>query len=77
MKIDIDRVDTVTPDTLIGDLVLWHPETASVLYDIGMHCLGCPASGAETIREAAAVHDVDTDELVARLNEKMTSSKLQ
>lgn len=73
MKIDIDRVDTATADTLIGDLVFWHPETASVLYAIGMHCLGCPASGAETIREAAAVHGVDTDELVTLLNEKIGS----
>ena len=50
MKIDIDRVRTVTPDTNIGDLVLWHPETAEILFALGMHCLGCPASGAETIR---------------------------
>ena len=40
MKIDIDRVETVTPDTLIGDMVLFHPETAELLFSIGMHCLG-------------------------------------
>ena len=49
MKIDIDRVETVTPDTLIGDLVLFHPETAELLFSIGMHCLGCPSSGVETV----------------------------
>ena len=68
MKIDIDRVETVTPDTNIGDLVLFHPETAELLFSIGMHCLGCPSSGVETVSEAAEVHGIDADELVSRLN---------
>ena len=68
MKIDIDRVETVTPDTNIGDLVLFHPETAELLFSIGMHCLGCPSSGVETVSEAAEVHGLDADELVSRLN---------
>lgn len=71
MRIDIDRVAVVTPETHIGDLVLWHPETAELLYAIGMHCLGCPASGAETVREAADVHGIDTESLVALLNEQI------
>ena len=69
MKIDIDRVRTVTPDTNIGDLVLWHPETAEILFALGMHCLGCPASGAETVREAAEVHGLDAAVLVQKLKE--------
>ena len=68
MKIDIDRVETVTPDTLIGDLVLFHPETADLLFSIGLHCLGCPSSGIETISDAASVHGLDTCKLVAQLN---------
>lgn len=68
MKIDIDRVEVATPDTLIGNLVLFHPETADLLYSIGMHCLGCPSSGIETIREAAEVHGADVGELVDKLN---------
>ncbi|MBP7188040.1 MAG: DUF1858 domain-containing protein [Ruminococcus sp.] len=68
MKIDIDRVETVTPETLIGDMVLFHPETAELLFSIGMHCLGCPSSGVETVSEAAEVHGLDADELVSQLN---------
>ncbi|HRR78354.1 MAG TPA: DUF1858 domain-containing protein [Ruminococcus sp.] len=68
MKIDIDRVKTVTPDTLIGDMVLFHPETAELLFSIGMHCLGCPSSGVETVKDAASVHGLDTDKLVSQLN---------
>lgn len=68
MKIDIDRVETVTPDTNIGDLVLFHPETADLLFSIGLHCLGCPSSGVETVSEAAAVHGIAADDLVKKLN---------
>ena len=69
MKIDIDRVKTVTPDTLIGDMVLFHPETAELLLSIGMHCLGCPSSGVETVSDAADVHGLDTEKLVSQLND--------
>ena len=69
MKIDIDRCEMITADTNIGDLVLWHPETAEILFDLGMHCLGCPASGAETIRDAAEVHGIDVQVLIRRLRE--------
>ncbi len=69
MKIDIDRVETVTPKTLIGDLVLFHPETAELLFSIGLHCLGCPSSGVETIKDAADVHGLDTEKLVSQLND--------
>ena len=68
MKIDIDRVETVTPNTLIGDMVLFHPETAELLFSIGMHCLGCPSSGVETESDAASVHGLDADDLVRKLN---------
>ena len=39
-----------------------------VFFDMGMHCLGCPISRGETVREAAEVHGNDVDELVAKLN---------
>ena len=33
-----------------------------------MHCLGCPASAAETLEEACAVHGIDVDEVLKELN---------
>jgi hybrid cluster-associated redox disulfide protein len=62
----------ITKTTLIGDLLQINAEAAApVLLGIGMHCLGCPASQNETIEEAAAVHGVDADALVAELNAKL------
>lgn len=58
----------ITKDTVVGDILDIAPETAPAFLDIGMHCLGCPASRGETIEQACAVHGTDADELVAKLN---------
>ncbi len=54
--------------TKIGDLLEQFPEKAEILLEAGMHCLGCPASQAETLEEACDVHGIDVEELVAKLN---------
>ena len=54
----------ITKDTLIGDLIKIDPNVVPLLMQIGMHCIGCPASMGETLEEAAMVHGVDVDELM-------------
>lgn len=54
--------------TKIGELLEQAPEKAELLLEAGMHCLGCPASQAETLEEACEVHGINVDELVERLN---------
>ena len=60
---------TVTKDSIIGDVLDFNPETAPYFLEMGMHCLGCPSSRGETIEEACAVHGVEADELVNKLND--------
>ena len=55
-------------DTKIGEIMEVAPEKAEILLSIGMHCLGCPASQAETIEEACDVRGVNVDELLEKLN---------
>ena len=52
----------------IGELLAEAPEKADILLEAGMHCLGCPASQAETLEEACEVHGIDVEELLAKLN---------
>lgn len=59
---------TVTKDTIIGEILDEDFEVAPYFLEIGMHCLGCPASRGETIEEACMVHGTDPDELVSQLN---------
>ncbi len=58
----------VTKETIIGDILDACPETAPLFLEIGMHCLGCPASRGETIADACMVHGTDADELVEKIN---------
>lgn len=59
---------TITKDTIIGDILDADFDAAPYFLEIGMHCLGCPASRSETIEQACSVHGTDADELVAKLN---------
>ena len=54
--------------TKIGELLEIAPEKAEILIESGMHCLGCPASQAETIEEACQVHGIDVEELLEKIN---------
>ena len=55
-------------DTQIGYILEVAPEKAEILLEIGMHCLGCPASQMETLEEACSVHGIDVNEVVEKLN---------
>lgn len=63
----------ITKDMVIGDILNADGGTAVFFFEMGMHCLGCPASRGETVEEACAVHGVDVDALVARVNEYLAS----
>ena len=54
--------------TTIGELLEKNPKKADILLSIGMHCLGCPASQAETLEEACMVHGIDVEELLEEIN---------
>ena len=43
--------------------------TADILMASGMHCLGCIMASGENLEQACAVHGIDADEIVNRLND--------
>lgn len=59
---------TVNKDTIIGSILDVAPDTAPFFLEMGMHCLGCPASRGETVEQACRVHGVDAEELIAKIN---------
>lgn len=65
----------ITKKTIIGDLLDYDVETAQFFFEIGMHCLGCPASRGESIEQACAVHGTDADALVKKLNDFLAAKK--
>jgi len=63
----------VTKESIIGDVLDFNPGTAKFFFEIGMHCLGCPASRGESIADACVVHGTDADALVQKLNEFLSA----
>ncbi|MBQ3551841.1 MAG: DUF1858 domain-containing protein [Clostridia bacterium] len=46
---------------------------AEILLESGMHCLGCIAAHTENLEQACAVHGIDVDDLVNRINQYLES----
>lgn len=63
---------SVTKDTLIGEVLQADQTTAPFFFEMGMHCLGCPASARETLEEACMVHGVPVETLLDKLNAHMS-----
>lgn len=57
----------IAKDTTIGEALRINPDIAPVLMEIGMHCLGCPSAQGETLEEAAMVHGIAVDDLMAKI----------
>ena len=64
----------ISKDITIGELLNIDTGVIPILMNIGMHCVGCPASQGETIEEAAMVHGIDADELVKQINDYLATA---
>lgn len=60
---------TVTKESIINDIIAQDRMAAECFFEMGMFCVGCPASAGESVEQACMVHGIDADELVRRLNE--------
>jgi len=58
----------ITKDMVIHEVVLARPDAAEILMANGMGCVGCPSAQMETLEEAAAVHGMSLEHLLAALN---------
>ncbi len=66
--------NVINEKTLVGELVRNYPESIEVLLSIGMHCLGCPASQAESLEEACMVHSIPVEGVVKAINERIAAA---
>lgn len=62
-----NKMSAITKEMTIGEIITANPNVVPVLLDAGMHCLGCPASQAESLEEAAMVHGIDINELMKKI----------
>ena len=57
----------ITKEMTIGEILRVCPAVAPVLLEMGMHCLGCPSAQGESLEQAAMVHGMDIDVLMAKI----------
>ena len=60
----------ITKDTTIGEALKLNKDAEVILQGFGMHCVHCPMSQMETLEEAGAVHGIDVELMVQKLNEE-------
>ncbi len=58
---------------IIGDILDMDQSTAPFFLEMGMHCLGCPSARGESLEDACAVHGVNADEMVEKINRHLAS----
>lgn len=61
----------ITKNTTIGEALKINSNAEVILQGFGMHCVHCPMSQMETLEEAGAVHGIDVDLMVKKLNENL------
>ena len=59
----------INKDMTISEVLNLNENLKDVLMGFGMHCFSCPCALAETLEEAAEVHEIDVNLLVEKLNE--------
>ncbi len=60
----------ITKDIMIGDLVMNYPQLGEILMtEYGFHCIGCMASGMETLEQGAQVHGMSQKEITKMIED--------
>lgn len=70
--------ERVSKDMTIGEFVETFPELVDILLAEGVHCIGCGASGFETIEEGLMGHgksDEEIEDVIKRLNAALGETK--
>ncbi len=65
----------ITKDMTIGQILRMDMNVVPILLDAGMHCVGCPSAQGESIEQAAMVHGIDPEDLVAKINAHFEANK--
>lgn len=63
----------VSKDMIIAEILNVDQGVAPILMSSGMHCIGCPSAQGESLAEACAVHGINVDDLISKLNEYLAT----
>ena len=61
----------ITKKTLLSEILETNEKAAEILFEAGLHCIGCPMSMQETLEQGCLAHGIekkDVDEIVNKIN---------
>jgi len=64
----------ITKNMKILDLVNEYPEAAEVLFEAGIHCVGCHLAANESLEQGLSAHGLtekEIDDLIEKIKEKI------
>jgi len=68
----------ITKDTKLGDIMQINPEAGMVLFEYGLHCIGCGFSAMETLEQGCLAHGMsekEIQEILKRVNKTKETEK--
>ena len=63
----------ITKKTKFSEILENNEDAAEILFESGLHCVGCPMTAQENLEDGCLAHGMsgkEIDELVERLNKK-------
>ena len=63
--------EEITKDMTIAEIIEKKPESARVMFEYGLHCIGCRVSAWESLEEGGKVHGIGEkkiDEMINKIN---------
>jgi hybrid cluster-associated redox disulfide protein len=63
----------VTKNMTFAEILEKHPESADVLFESGLHCIGCGAAMYETLEQGCQAHGMskkEIDDLIKKINKE-------
>ncbi len=67
------KKDLVTKDMTFSEIMEKHPDAANVLFNSGMHCIGCGMAMYESLEQGCLAHGMNKkqiDDLIKKLNKR-------
>ena len=65
--------EKITKKTKLGELLRKNEKAAEILFESGMHCIGCSMAMDETIEQGCMAHGMnekEINEMIEKLNDK-------
>ncbi|HTY44224.1 MAG TPA: DUF1858 domain-containing protein [Patescibacteria group bacterium] len=67
-QINTEITKKVTKDMTFSEILEKHPESADVLFESGLHCIGCGAAMFETLEQGCLAHGMNKKQIDALIN---------